>query len=479
MPLIAAAQRLYASPVVWSWGFQFLRLASALVLMPLVLRPSVLSGKDLGMYWAFADLSALAILFDFGFSTSVGRNVAYALAGARELQAEGHGEEPHEREPSYRLLWQLLRSTQRLFLGLSAAAAVVLASLGSVTVAFRADETSNPRLTWIAWGLVLASGVLEIYAGWWNMYLRSMNAVLSSARIAALAYSLRLLLAASLLLAGAGLLAMPLAGLIASCVHRFLSRRRCLALLGQRPADVPTASLIPILWPNSWRTGLQFFSVYLATKANTLLCLRFLGLEANGRFGLTAQVVGLISSMSMVWTAVKWPWVGQVCKQRNAEQLRTALWPRLWLQTLTYLVLAALAVTIGPIALRWIGSSHELLPTRLLLPLLAYSLLETQFAFWTTLLSLMRNRIPSLWPTFVTNMITITVVVMGLSYGVGGPTATGETTRVLTPEEVSRGLSVLACAPLCVAALFNFWYWPVIGSREIGTRWWRFMFLKQ
>ncbi|MBI1842292.1 MAG: hypothetical protein HYR88_15760, partial [Verrucomicrobia bacterium] len=467
-----------ASPVVWSWGFQFLRLASALVLMPLVLRPSVLSGKDLGMYWAFADLAALAILFDFGFSTSIGRNVAYALAGAHELRAEGLGDSPRSQEPNSRLLWQLLRSTQRLFLYLSAAAALALAALGSITVAFRVDETSNPRLTWIAWGLVLASGVLEIYAGWWNMYLRSMNEVLSSARIAALAYALRLLLAASLLVAGAGLLAMPLAGLVSSCVHRGLSRRRCLRHLGKRPDDVPAASLIPILWPNSWRTGLQFFSVYLATKANTLLCLRFLGLEANGRFGLTAQVVGLISSMSLVWTAVKWPWVGQVCKQRDLHQLRVALWPRLWLQTLTFLVLAGLAIPIGPIALRWIGSSHQLLPAPMFLALLGYSLLETQFAFWTTLLSLMRNRIPSLWPTFITNMITVTTVV-ALLRSVAGPATRGGDGAPLGPETVSRGLLVLALTPLCAGLAFNFWFWPALGAREIGTRWWRFMFLKR
>ena len=473
-PYIVKLRRLWESPVAWSWAFQFIRLAAALILLPLVLRPSLLSTKDLGMYWAFAHLASLAALFDFGFSTSIGRNVAYAMAGAKKLSAEGHCEDAPSGIPNRPLLWQLLRSTRHLFLGLAAAASVVLAAFGSATVASRAAETSDPTRTWIAWGLVVVSAVLEIYTGWWNTYLRSMNDVLASARIAVLAFGFRLCLAAVFLLTGAGLLALPLAGLVSSVIGRHLSRKRCLALLGPEPQGIPTVSLIPILWPNSWRTGLQFFSVYLATNANTLLCLSFLGLEANARFGLTVQVTGLIASMSLVWTAVKWPYVGQLCKARDTQGLRDLLWPRLWLQSLTFLGLAALALIVGPLALRWIGSDKQFLPPLLFGGMLAYSLLETQFAFWTTLLSLMRNRIPSLWPTVVTNCVTVSVVVGLLSQLEAVPSD-----PALTHSTLVRGLTILAFAPLTVASLFSFWYWPMIGAREIQTRWWRFMFLRR
>lgn len=470
----ASLTTLWKSPVLWSWGFQFIRLASALILLPLVLRPELLSKKDLGMYWAFAQLASFAALFDFGFSTSIGRNVAYAMAGARQLTAEGHSEEDPSGEPNRPLLWQLLRSTRHLFLGLAGAAALVLGIAGSATVASRAAQTSNPSLTWFAWALVLISSVLEIYSGWWNTYLRSMNDVLAGARIAVLAFGVRLVLASILLIAGLGLLALPLAGLVSSMLGRQLSRKRCLHLLGPAPSDIPAASLIPILWPNSWRTGVQFFSVFLATNANTLFCMRFLGLDVNASYGLTAQVVGLISSMSLVWTSVKWPLVGQLCKVQDLPALRRVLWPRLWLQTLTFLMLAGVALPIGPLALRWIGSDKQLLPSLFFASMLTYSLLETQFAFWTTLLSLSRNRIPSLWPTVITNLVSVTVVVSLLSFLDPAPEGAS-----LTHPVVSRGLSILAFVPLAVAAVFNFWYWPVVGSREIGTRWWRFMFLRK
>lgn len=456
--------------MLWSWGFQALRVASGLILLPLVLRSDILQKNDLGMYWVFANLAGLGILFDFGFSPSVGRNVSYAMAGATHLQGEGMVDAPSSRHPNFSLLWQLLHSTRRLFLGLAIAAFVVLGLVGSVTVASRVHETSNPRLTWIAWSLVLGSTVLEIYAGWWNTFLRGLDQVLPSARIGTISYALRLMLAAVLLLSGWGLLALPFAGLLSSVLQRWYSRRLCLTFLGTPPPEGATASLIRVLWPNSWRTGLQFLSVYLATQANTLLCYHFLGLGVVASYGLTAQVTQLISSMALVWCSVKWPLVGQLGKHQDLAGLRKLLWPRLWMQTLTFLLGAVVAVPVGPLALQWMHSDRQLLPASLFMCMLAYGFFETQFAFWTTLLSLLRNRIPSLWPTVVTNLVTIvTVVSLFLILGPGA----GE--ERINPEWDRRGLLILTATPLGVAALFNFWFWPIIGARELKTSWLRFM----
>ena len=472
MPVLRAIHKLRQSSVVWSWAFNLIRLASALVLLPLLARPDM-TRTDLGMYWVFVTLSEIAILFDFGFSPSVARNVSYAMAGAKELTAQGHPETEAGRTPNLPLLWQLLRSTQRLFLYLAGASFVVVGVVGSGIVATRVMETSRPSSTWLAWGLVLSSATLEIYAGWWNTFLRGMNQVLPSAKISVMAYALRLVLAAVLLLAGARLLALPIAGLISSMFQRTLSRRRCLQALGTSPTVRSTRSLMPVLWPNSWRTGVQFLSVYLATKANTLLCSQFLGLAATANYGLTMNVTNLIASMALVWTSVKWPLVGQYCKLQDFGRLREILWPRLWLQTLTFVALAALAAPIGPMLLSAIGSDKQLLPLPFFLALLTYSFLETQFTFWTTLLSLLRNQIPSLWPTVITNMVSLSAVLTLIFLLGKEPVQEGD-----RQQWVLRGVEIFAFTPLCVGLLFNFWFWPIAGARSIGTRFLRFLFTR-
>src|ERR1043166_790155 len=85
--------RLWSSAVVWSWGMNLLRLASGILLLPLLLR--LLPTADLGFYYVLLSLQAIVPLLDFGIAVSVDRSVSYAMGGATQLTAHGlHPEEP-------------------------------------------------------------------------------------------------------------------------------------------------------------------------------------------------------------------------------------------------------------------------------------------------------------------------------------------------------------------------------------------------
>jgi O-antigen/teichoic acid export membrane protein len=452
-------RRLYNSSVVWSWVLNGFRLASGLLLLPLLLR--LLPKEEFGMYYVFLNLIALVPIMDFGFSVSIGRYVSYAMGGATELKAMGLAAGGAGTTPNFTLLWRLLFTTRRLYRYLSLATLVVLGVAGTFTVGLRVNETASPQHAWLAWGITLLSAVLEIYAGWWNVFLRGMNQVLLSARIGVLAYALRLLLAAGLLLGGAGLLALPVAGLFTSLLQRQLARWHCLRRLGDvaRPqTDKPGESLLRLLWPNSWRAGLQFLSSYLANNINALICLHAFGLAATGKFGLSLHVASAIQGMAMVWTAVKWPLVGQYRTRQDFPALRRMLWPRVWLQSVTYAAMAVAAVWVGPPLLRGLGSDKEILPAGWFALLLLNAFLEMNFSFWTTLLST-ENRIPSLWPTVATNVASLLVVLLLLRF-------------------TTLGLGALVVAPLASASLFSYWFWAKEGARNLRTTWLRFTFLR-
>src|SRR5437016_4419406 len=100
------AKRLFQSAVVWSWTFNGLRLASGLLLLPLLLH--VLSDADLGMYFVFLSLAALIPVVDSSVSVTVGRLVAYAMAGATQLKPQGIHLSEGGAGPNSELLWQLL-----------------------------------------------------------------------------------------------------------------------------------------------------------------------------------------------------------------------------------------------------------------------------------------------------------------------------------------------------------------------------------
>ncbi|MCS7338070.1 MAG: hypothetical protein NZ739_07525 [Verrucomicrobiae bacterium] len=455
--LVHIAKRLYGSSVAWFWVFNALRLASGVLLLPLLVK--LLPKPDFGMYYVFLSLAALVPILDFGFSVSIGRAVSYAMGGATELRPEGYVPAGPGAGPNYKLLWELLFAAQTLYRWLALGALAFLAVFGTYMVQIRSAETTMPTVTWIAWAVTMVGAAWELYAGWWNVYLRSMNKVTLSAQLGTLAYAVKLALACVLLLLGCGLLSVPLAGLVSSLLQRELSRRSCIRFLGQPPGPVDPASakrLLRILWPNTWRLGLQFLSSYLGGHANMLVCQAAFGLAASAEYGLSLQLISMSSSMAMVWTMVKWPLVGQYRTKEDFIGLQRMLRPRLWLQFITYAVLVAGVIIVIPWALSQVGSNKTILPWPWMLLLALNALLEMNFSFWGTLIST-ENRLPFVFPTIITNICSLAIAVV-----------------LATKTQI--GLPSLVLAPLLAGCAFNYWYWTIEGPKNIRTSFSEFMF---
>ena len=244
--------RIRRSAVFWSLVFNLLRLASAVFLLPLLLHK--LTTADLGMYFAFVILSALVPVVDSAFSFNISRFVSYGMAGARRLQPQGIESARHEGAPNYEMLWQLLWASRSLYRFLAAAVILILGTAGTAIVAMRVGETSSPTQTWIAWAVTVVAAAWEVYSGWWGAYLRGMNQVALSARISSLAYGMRAVLAGCLLAGGAGLLALPISGLLSGTLQRHLARRQCLLLLSNTPTTNDPADMRRLL-PRSGQTA--------------------------------------------------------------------------------------------------------------------------------------------------------------------------------------------------------------------------------
>lgn len=449
--------RLSQSAVVWSWVMNGLRLTAGIVVLPLL--AIKLAKPDFDIYFVFLSLAALAPILDLGFGASVGRAVSYAMGGAKDLKAQGFAPEQDASGPNHDLLQRLLQTTRQLYRLLSLGALLLLGSFGTMMIVEAVAKTTTPALTWAAWGLTLASVFWELYAGWWNVFLRSMNQVLASTQQSVLAQAVRIALCCALLLVGAGLLSMPIATLVSSLLQRHLARRRVRRLLGGVETAVAGAevrSMVATLWPNTWRVGLLLFSGYLAGQAATLICLQFLGLAAAGAYGLSLQLILICSSMAQVWTMVKWPLIGQLRIKQDNESLRRLIRPLVRLQYLTYAALAAAVFFLAPALIEWTGSDKTLLPLLWLGLLAARGILDLDYTFWTTLITT-ENRMPFFWPIIISNL-AIFLLTLALLH------------------TTSLGFGAMVLSPLAVNALCNYWKWPREGARGMGTTWIGFMF---
>lgn len=441
--------------VIWSWVYNGLRMTSGIILLPLLLRK--LGKPELGMFYVFGTIAQLVPIFDFGFSMSIGRFVSYAMAGAKDIKAQGMGAKATTAAPNYQILWQLLNTTRRLYRWMALTALFFVGGLGSAWISLRIEETAHPQLTWLAWAVTLLAIVSEVYFGWWSTFLSGMNEVYYSARLGALVNILKLGLTVILLLSGSGLLAFPIATLVSSPLLRYLARRRCLQLLGKPPAtnSAETSALLAKLWPNSWRLGTQLLSHYFRASAPMLVCTAFFKLETAGMLGLSLQVVAMIQSLSSVWTQVRWPIVGQCLMRHDYGLIHSILRTRFHMQFLTFGLFSFVMILAGPVCIDWF-STKQLLPVPWLIVLAANSALEMHFSFWTTLMS-MENKLPFLWPTVITNICSFLLALFLVWF---------------TPYK----MAALIVAPLLASSVFNYWYWPIQGANKLNTTWWKFVF---
>ena len=452
--------RLWQSPVVWQWGFHALRLGSNVLLLPLLMR---MSPADFGFFYVLLSLGTLAPVLDMGLLDAIIRSVGYAMGGATELKAHGVGAAPAGNGgPNFVLLRELLRTTQFLFRGLSLLVLIGLGAWGTYQVSLSVGETSSPSATWLAWGLTLVGGVFEMYAGWWTVYLRGINQVLLSSRIAVLAFLLKFLLSCGLLLAGLGLLSVPLATFVSTFVQRRLSRRHVLRFLNQYPATPTPRSrpleLLRILWPNSWRLGLHLSGVMATANIMTFLCQKEkgLGLAVIGQYGLSLQLANLCLVLAFTWISVKWPLIFQMRARQDVTGLRTLMRQRTWLCIATYVVLACGAGAVGENLVHWLNPQKTLLPQPWVVLLLASGFFGLQFNVWGTFI-LTENRVPYLWPTLLTNAASVALTVVLL-----------RTTAI--------GSGALVLAPCLAWAAFNYWYWPQYAARTLQTTLARLLF---
>lgn len=450
-------KRVWNTAVLWSWLFSFLRLASVLVLLPLLTR---LPASDFGFYYLLLSIVAVAPLIDLGFSASVERAVSYAMAGATHLQPEGPPVSKQSGSPNFALFWKLVQTARVFYRGLTLLLLVVLGGVGTYIVSQSAPATTYPGLAWTAWCVALLNAAFEVYASWWNVVLRGMNYVVAGTRILCLGYALKLILSTVLLILGFGVLSVFAAGLIASGVIRSLSRSK--VLHAAPPAEavrLPRREMIGLLrtlWPNSWRIGLQLISTYAMALALMLICNKKFELAGAGQYGFSLNIAAVIQAIASVWVMVKWPTINQMRSRNDVAGMQRLLWGRVWLETLTFISLAVLAIVITPFLLKIGGLQKEVLPPPWFLVLLLNAFLETQMIIWGTFLTT-GNRVPTLWPIVWSNVLTVVLV-------------------IFLTEKTSIGLGAFAFAPLVTGVLFNYWYWPRMGPRDLGRTWLRYMF---
>jgi hypothetical protein len=437
--------------------FNGLRFASGVLLMPLLMR--MLSEPDLSIYSQLVFLTGFVYTFDAMFSVTIARNVGYAMSGVADIQSMGIASGADAgTPPNGVLLGQLFSTTRLLYRYLSLGILFILGAGGTMVMIPFMEKSADPASAWQAWIITIAGACLELYTGYWLVFLRGMNKMVLSARLSTAIYTIKLVLSIGLLLAGLGLLAVPISAVITGVFQRLAARKFARA---NWPANFVVDSgrdkeLLARLWPNSWRLGLAGGSMNVMLVGFGAMISRLLDPALFYRYQFSHLIIySVCMNMAAVWTMVKWPMVMQLRAANDFAGLRRLLWPRVWLQFWSFVALGGAAIFIAPPLLKIVAPTKELLPRFWLCVLALHALLEMQYAFWSTLLTA-GNRVPSLWAAVITNLSSLLVA-------------------YILVKSTNLGLGAFVLAPLLTSSAFNFWYWPMAGARSLETSWFQYL----
>jgi len=457
--LIALFHRARNTAVGWMLINNGLRLGTGIAL--LALAAPKFSASELTVYTSLWQLYTFVVIIDATIGANMIRFFGYAMGGATNLKKLGADFSENMDGPNYRLVSSLMRASRKIYGAFGLALFALLIGLGALTLRHDFQTLDQPFVIWGALGLTALAGGLEVYFGWWLATLNGINQVVISSRLSTFAQGSKLLIAAGLLIADFGLLAVPIASLVSGVGLRLFARREVLRILPKVEQEHDIRYISELIWsiaPMCKRIGavLAGRNLYIYTlfyiSGNSPISIEK---SSEVQFQFSFMLLTFVASISGAWMQVKWPMINRLRSENRFDEIRRQLFPRFWAGVLTMSFGAIFVIAFFQLGLGDIIFDKSSLPLALMIPLALNFLLETVFSLWTTLLTT-DNRVPSLWPTLVHYLTTA-----GAAF-------------YLVQFE-GFGVEALVWTPLVVGLVFNYWYWGFAGSRYLQTSLLRFL----
>ncbi len=439
--------------VAWNFAATFMRVASGLIVLPLVLR--MLPQDDIGLWYVFVSVGSIATLLDFGFSNSFSRNITYIFSGVKELLAEGHVVVDKNQAVDYSLLKSVIK-LMRLFY----AAVALLFLFLFVLISFfylphiLLDYTGNTdtiKMSWYVYGLFIA---YQLYTYYYSSLLIGRGYIKQSQQAIVLGLGARIAISASCLLAGLGIFSLVIAQFIGdiltrSLAHFFFFDKELRSNLKYAQKQSVTR-LMRIIAPNSIRIGLTSLGGFFVTKSSLFIAPLFLPLAAIASFGITKQLVDLIASIGTLWYSTFNPKITEYRVTGDAAGVkRLYIKSQLWL-IFVFSVCGVGLLLCGEWLLELINSKTQLLSQASVALLILVSFLDVHCSLSMSLL-LTKNEVPYVKSLLLTGLATVLLLIFFL-------------------DQTSLGVLSLILAPGIAQLFYQNWKWPITVWKEMDMK---------
>jgi len=440
--------------IAWNFAGTMMRVASGVILLPLVLR--MLSKEDVGLWNIYLQIGGLALLLDFGFQSAFGRNITYIFSGVKVLQAEGYAAvDDNDKSISYPLLKSVIQAMRR-FYGIIAVVFLFIFFAVSPFYLTRVLRDyhggTDQKVIWISWFIYGILVAYQLYTYYYSSMLIGRGMVKKQQQIYVVGQSFRIGASIILLLMGYGIVSMVVGQLVSDIFTRVLSYNafydKDIKSKLKTAIASPVREIIKIMSPNATRIGITTLGWFLTSKIIILVApLLSISLSTVGSYGITMTMVGLIMSLSTLWSSTFYPKLTLYRVNNLHEDLKRVYIKGQLAMIAVYVICGAGLILVGPPILHIFKSNTQLLPTLMIMIILFVAMLESNFGLASSFI-LTGNQVPYMKSSILTGVLSQILLLSMLKF-------------------TTMGTWAMVIAPGIAAIVYQNWKWPLEAHKEL------------
>ena len=435
--------------LLWNYSASFMRVASALIILPLILK--MLSPEEYGLWSIMLSIKAITELLDFGFSPTFSRAITYVYSGAKEIKSQGFDPVDSNAGTDYSLLGGLINAVKRFYGSVAILLLLFLATAGVLYLNHIMNDYSgdmlSAKLSWYAYGALLC---YQFYTYYYDSMLVGRGMIMKARQIVVLSQLLHIAIASLLLVMGFGIISMVVGQIASVVVNRVLAYRafydKETSELIQNSKPAEWRGLLKNLWNTAYKSGLTGISWIISNRMLAAFAGIYIPLSAVGDYGLSKQVAEITYTLSVVWFVTFYPKITQHKISSNFIQLKRMYFKALAIALAVGLFCFAGAFLAGDFTLDLIGSKTRFISGPLFALLLVSAIFDS-FTYISTSLLLAGNEVPHFKAQLVTALVTVFVIFLFLHF-------------------TDWGVAALVIIPLLSNLVYNHWRWALAAIRS-------------
>lgn len=439
--------------IIYNYLGTIMTLGSNLVILPFAMR--LLDDDALGLWYVFLSVGSIVLLFDFGFSPALSRNIAYAWTGVSSLTKDGTSFSK-DNDVNIPLVKKILGVCKRIYLLISVAALAILLTVGSLYILGLTKEIEDD--TYIYGWLIYSFAVfLNLYYGYYTTFLKGTGNISQYNKANIISRVTQIVISIVFLYLKFGLIALASAYLINGFVFRLLSKKYFYSYenLGTRLRSDKSiiekkdfTNTFKIIWHNAWKDGVVSISKYLSSQATTVVSSYFLTLSETGIYSISLQLVSAIASMSTSLYSAYQPSLQSCYASQKKEESKRILSLAMCSYFYIFIIGMLGLVFLGRPLLKII-KPNAIFDAGVILVLGIYLFLFNRHSCYCSFIS-NTNHIPYMIPYVISSFVGVIIsVVLMIFFNVG--------------------IFGIILGPLLAQLAYNNWKWPSYVHKELDV----------